>query len=240
MDKPTESNSTESPQKTGTEELSPDVPQGTDKPELNIPDYMYVDAKTVGYNDLQSQADIYNWAITGNIPLFGDTSILDIGAGRGDLLFHIQNELPGLDISYRGFEINTLLAYIGNKKIMDSDYFGGKISPIDFLTADISEEYLPKYDHVFMIGSLNLNYGWDIEKWAYLEMILKKAISLASENVTFILLHDNGGEDQYLSYPIPNMTDLILKFNYPFTIEYGVVPGMYKLTIKTKPIYITE
>lgn len=205
----------------------------------DIPEHMYTDSGMVGYGDSQIQADIYNLAIRGNIPLVGQTSILDIGAGRGDLLHHIKSQLPSLEVNYIGYENNPLLQEIGTNKINRADLGeSAVISGEDFLTAQLEA----KFDLVYVIGTLNINYGTEVQPWEYLEMMLRKALDVTElgGNAVFVLLHDTGGVDQYISYPIPNISDLIMKFNMPFSIEYGVIPSVYKLTIRKEPIFITQ
>ena len=63
---------------------SEDVPVESPPEEPDIPDRLYTDPEVVGYVDEQSQYDIYQYAIQGNIPLTGAVKILDIGCGRGD------------------------------------------------------------------------------------------------------------------------------------------------------------
>ena len=144
----------------------------------------------------------------------------------------------GLDITYTGYDVNNLHATIGTRKFEASaDSESAKIIPKNFLDVDPSE----KHTHTYMIGSLNLNYGWD-DNWSYLEMMLRQALDCTEIGgwVTFLLLHENGGEDQYVTYPIPNLTDLVLKFNFPFNLDYGTVTGVYKLTIRKEPLLLTE
>jgi hypothetical protein len=208
--------------------------------EDEIPEYMYHDAGMVGYGDDQIQQDIYNLTMRGTVPLVGKLSILDIGAGRGDILHHIKNRLPELEIDYRGYEVNSLLAKIGIEKYKSATFgkFSANIEVEDFMTAEI----INRYDLTLMVGTLNLDYGFNMQPWEYLELMLRKALDVTEMGgtVVMVLLQDNGGEDQYISYPIPNMTDLIMKFNMPFTIEYGEIPSVYKLSIKKQPIYITQ
>lgn len=209
-----------------------------DMPVSEIPSYMYTDTEAVGYPDIQTQNDIYNLSLAGVIPLTGDYSILDIGCGRGDLYDHLRRNLPLLDIKYTGYELNPLLAKIGTEKnILPTEKASCEILNDDFI--DINTDDL-KVDTVFMIGSMNVDYGWNMKNWEYLELVLNKSMKIAQRHIVFILLHDTGGQDGYVSFPIPNLSDLILKFNYPFKIEYGDIPGVYKLTINMEPIFITQ
>lgn len=196
----------------------------------SIPEYIYTDPQIVGFPDTETQEAIYNLALTGTIPFVGYTKILDIGSGRGDLAKHIAFRYQALSFEYTGYETNSLLANVGNEILLDEKF---KIINQDFLSADITDE---KFDQVFLIGTLNINYGWQND-WDQLELMLRKSIDICNNSVTFILLHDNGGNDEYISYAIPNLTDLVLKFNYPFSIDYGKIAGVYKLTINKKLIY---
>ena len=204
--------------------------------EPEIPEYMFNDAGMVGFSDSQIQSDMYNLAIHGNIPLFGEVSVLEIGAGRGDLFTHITSQLSALNVTYTGYESNQLLAKIGNIKLEDQE--SASVVADNFLTAEITETY----DRVYIVGSLDVDYGENIQPWEHLEMMLRKALDVTNVGgiATCVLLHDNGGEDNYRAFPIPNVTDLILKFNMPFDITYGSIPSIYKLSIKKEPIFITQ
>lgn len=208
-----------------------------DEEEFKIPEHMYTDAEMVGYGDSQIQADVYNLAVSGVLPLTGNVRILDIGCGRGDLLTHVKYRLPTLDTEYIGYEMNPLLSTIGNQKLSKFTEKRNEIIPEDFLQSAIDG----KFNYVFLIGSLNLNYGWDLPKWEYLDLMLRKSLDVTEIGgvVTFILLHDNDGVDNYISYPIPNITEVVLKYNFPFTLEYGLISGVYKLSIRKEPIFIT-
>jgi hypothetical protein len=223
-------------------EESPEMVDSTvpEEADSTIPEHMYTDSGMVGYGDTQIQSDIYNLSTRGNIPLYGDTSILDIGAGRGDLLHHIKSQLPSLNVDYVGYETSKLLHEIGEDKIDKATFenFSAKIIQEDFLKAQIDR----KFDLVYVIGTLNINYGTDVQPWDYLEMMMRKALDVTELGgvATFVLLHDTGGVDQYISYPIPNVSELIMKFNMPFSIDFGQIPSVYKLSIRKEPIFITQ
>ena len=220
-----------------SEDLNKELETGEVTTTPEIPEYLYTDPQVVGYGDDTVQHDIYNMAVLKNIPLEGNLSVLDIGAGRGDLYYHIKNIMPKLNVSYVGYEFNDVLKRVGMNKFMSDNFTDIKmIVGKDFIDAEINE----KFDLVTMIGSLNLDYGLPDKPWVLLEKILRKAISVCNGRVVFVLLHSNGGNDQYISYPIPNMTELVLKFNYPFELDYGQYSDVYTLTINTERNRIIE
>ncbi len=196
-----------------------------------IPEYMRTEAGAVGYPDDETQAEIYRMAVTGVLPISGKSSILDIGCGRADLFFYIKNQLRALGLTYLGYEMNPLLSQISSERLNLEDY--ANIVEGDFLTDVITPE---TWDYVFIIGSLNTNYGWGND-WEQFENILKKSLDVAIQSVTMILLNDTGGNEGYISFPIPKLTEKILPLNHPFTIEYGQIQDVYKLTIQKETIY---
>ena len=192
-----------------------------------IPQHIYIDPGIVGYSDTHIQNSIYHLTIHGKLPLIGPVSVIDIGAGRGDIYRYIQqsyNYQPG-ELTYTGYETNPLLAQVGNEMLVNTN---ATIQNIDFLlSGDVHAEY------VLMVGSLNLNYGRDTKDWPYFEQFLQKAIEVSTERVIFVMLHNNGGNESYIAYPIPNVTDLVLQYNLPFQVDYGTIEDVYILTIDT-------
>lgn len=201
-----------------------------------FPDYMFTDSGMVGYFDSTIQEDIYNLSIRGTLPLMGNTKILDVGCGRGDFLLHVQRRLPNLSIEYEGVDANEVLVQVGNQKL--SQLENAEIHLNNYL----DQKFEDKFNYTFLIGTLNLDYGSDLQPWENLELMLRKALddTIQGGKVTLILLNDNGGVDEYLAYPIPNLTDTILKFGFPFELDYGKIPSVYKITIEKNPIFITE
>ena len=206
-------------------EMTPEDPSEDDI-SSQIPEYLYIDPQVVGYTDITMQKNIYNFALTSTIPFIGECSILDIGCGRGDFISHITNLYPSLKTTYIGFEINDLIAKVGNTNL--ELFPEHTIINDDFISVEIADTF----DHVYMIGALNMDYGlYETNNWDYIELMLRKAVDIAIKNITFVLFHDNGGDDKFVSYPIPNLTELVLKFNLPFVIDYDQDTGIYKLTI---------
>ena len=76
--------------------------------QIEIPDYLVNDPELVGYPDLEMQEKIYNWAI--QYLNFSEKTVLDVGAGRGDL-FNVLNQFNLK--SYIGIEERQALCYVG-------------------------------------------------------------------------------------------------------------------------------
>lgn len=191
-----------------------------------IPTRLYTDSQLVGYIDQDAQYSMYSSVLLGNMPFTGKVSIVDVGCGRGDIVNYIKKLYPDIELEYTGYELNPVLHKIGSDLLSNTD--NATIVLGDFITADVKSA-----DIVLMIGSLNLNYNRDITDWAYFEQMLRKSIRIANERVIFVLLHSNGGIEQYIAYPIPNVTELLLQLNIPFRIEYDGTDGVYLLTIDT-------
>lgn len=198
-------------------------------PEVEIPDRIYNDPMLVGYPTLDFQMDTYFHTMHGNLPLTDTVSITDVGAGRGDIVMYLH-EYHGFGpgkIQYTGYEINPILATAGNK-LLNAGGYDAIIHNTNFIDADVNET-----DIVLLVGTLNIDYGIGNTGWQFLENLLKKCIKISKFRVIAVLLHENAGYDQYNAYPIPNMTELALKFNHPFTINYGVIDYSYVLSFNT-------
>lgn len=77
------------------------------------PDYILNSPNAVGYESTQQQLSLFMNLITGYSP---DTTILDIGAGRGDLYKFITELYEVPNINYYGIEQNPLLCNAANDK----------------------------------------------------------------------------------------------------------------------------
>lgn len=191
---------------------------------VEIPERLYTDPEVVGYPNQLIQDLVYDTALSGRLPFAGDISIVDIGAGRGDVVSYILSRYPQVNLKYTGYEINPILDKVGNDLL--SKFDNCQILNEDFLSAEINDANI-----VLMIGSLNLNYGRDIGDWPYLEQMLKKAVEIFTEKIIFVLYQTNEGEDQHIAYPIPNVSELLLQLGYPFSIDYGRLENVYTITV---------
>lgn len=202
-----------------------------DEETVEIPDRMFFDSEVVGYSDKQLQIDTYNFALMGNIPITGPVTICDIGAKRGDLARYISETYQNIDLVYIGYESNDLLVAVSdilfkNEGLSDkcairhAEYINDSDPPIVDVTIMTS----------YLINNPAITQS---NKWSYCESILKRVIPKTLERVIIVALHDDGGDDAYVSYPLPNMTELLLKFNHPFKIDFGRMPDMYTIIIDT-------
>lgn len=203
-----------------------------DQEEITIPERILTDPEIIGYSDEQSQIDAYSLALTGNLPIVGDVKMCEIGAKRGDLAIFIKERLPLINLTYTGFEPNDLLV-AASKVIFDryqvSDNCNVYLS--SFMSEDFSGE---KFDVSVVVSNLITNaFITDGNKWEFIENFLKKLIPLTSERVILLLLHDAGGDENYIEFPVPNMVETLLRFNHPFKIDFGKISDMYTVVIDT-------
>lgn len=182
--------------------------------QIEIPDYLISDPEVVGYPDLYMQEKIYDWAI--QYLNFSGKTILDIGAGRGDLFSVLQQfNLK----SYVGIEQRGALCLVGSNQhndprftLMNADYF----------------QINAKVDIAFVIGTLN-SINTD-DKWAMFKSFFDKLYSEINECGIFIL--NSTSEDGFNSFPFSELfTELLSASNIPFTIDYSKFEGIYKLTV---------
>lgn len=197
-----------------------------------IPERMFTDPQVVGYPDFQMQIDTYNLALKGNLPIVGPLTITEVGAKRGDIARYITETLPLVNLTYIGYEPNDLLVAVSNEIFKRENISEtSQVIHADYLTID----EVATSDVTLVVSNLIYsNQMTDGTKWIYFEKLLKKVIPHTLESVILVLLHDNGGDDNYISYPVPNMTDLLLRFNHPFKIDMGRLPDMYTVIIDTK------
>ena len=99
-------------------------------PSSSDPDYLEYSAEAVGYQDRQSQWNMYRTITTYIQPdEEGDMSILDFGCGRGDFERFYTTEFPGTDIDYVGIDFNRqivnagLSAYDNEVEVRCTDWF---------------------------------------------------------------------------------------------------------------------
>lgn len=196
-----------------------------------IPERMYTDSEVVGYQDKQLQIDTYNYALMGNLPITGQTTICEIGAKRGDLARYISETYTGLELTYIGFETNDLLCEVG-KRLFERENL---VDNCDIVNADYMRyNDIPVTDITIMPSHLIYNPNiTDSNKWSYCEQLLRRVIPNTLERVIFTGLHIDGGDPSYISLPVPNMVELLLKFNHPFKIDFGRLSDMYTVVIDT-------
>lgn len=205
------------------------------KPIQEIPQYLIDDPIAMGYEDEVFQDSIYNFSLSGVLPLSGEVSMLDIGCGRADITDYISRNFI-IELNYTGIELNQTIAKIPETKyptfFNQKDKY--KIINDEFLNYDFKDNL---YDWVICIGSLNLlYYEIKIDKWQYINNFISKALDVCKQGVVLTLIHDTGGQENFVSYPIPNMADEVLKFKRPFTIQTSEISDIYRVIINKQVI----
>lgn len=172
------------------------------------PDYMLT-PEFVGYTTLEDQHNIYNFACREleNIgPEDGVVSILDVGAGRGDLKKYL-NILYGDQIKYTGIDSNPLMIELSDH-MNDANIILG-----DFMTYDFSfgTDLRVSFDIVYhIVNFLDYNPGIPKESIAY---ILQKSLLLADKAVIFVFQHDIAEFPDELAHFVKYLSTEKLRFN---------------------------
>ena len=179
-----------------------------------IPDYLLNDPEVVGYPDLEMQTEIYQWAVEGI--RYWDKTILDVGAGRGDLFKYIS-----YCKGYVGVESRESLCLAGRHKHASFENFS--LVNIDYFQADNVG-----VDVAFVIGTLNSINTKD--KWDTFKQFFDKVYNEISDCCIFIL---NSKSDEGLNdFPFSELFAEVLSVgNIPFKIDYSKFEDIYKLTV---------
>ena len=184
-----------------------------------IPEYILYDPEIVGYPDKEMQEDLYRWTLQEICPLTGFFSILDIGAGRGDLQKYIERAYPEVMLQYHGIESNPNLIQaaetLGNRVVLGTFGKNEKDNIVEWAVC---------------VGSLNEDYDMTGAKWDAFNNMLQKSLVSISKGIVFILLAEDA---DFVVYPIPEMVSYLAEKypNIPFKIDYSKFNKIYKLTI---------
>lgn len=186
-----------------------------------LPERLLIDTLMLGYEDFNHQISTYSWAISG-LDL-DNSSIIDIGCSRGDFGNFILNE--NIDnIDYTGVDFNNTMISIANAKYPPKDYplLENKIQLNDWFNIDQT------YDWSFCIyGIMYNNYTDDC--YEYLDKTIKKMYDIVNEGCIFILLSGDDLDEQYYSYDIGRVCDLIK--GYKYGIDNTLYDNSFKLAI---------
>lgn len=108
-----------------------------------------------------------------------DSSVLDVGAGRGDLFGYMTNLYPNWDPTlYTGIDFNSYLINLGTQKFPTANLLVG-----DLFTIDESV----RYDWCMANGIFNLKIAnYDMEE--YTKLAIDKMYNIAEKGVAFNLL----------------------------------------------------
>ncbi len=198
--------------------------------DLIIPEYLLTDPEVVGYVDEDTQTSFYKLAVDG-IEIDANTSIMDLGCGRGDFFKFIYDLGTGCT-DYTGYELNSSLIEAGKVKYKEFDVINFKhenflnpkpigTEPLEYQTADWT----------FNILNLALNYdNHKTDKWEHFDSVLEASMRLCDKGSIFIMLSDNGGVNEYVHHPIDEVIKRIQK-KYMFAIDRTSSTSIYKLGI---------
>jgi hypothetical protein len=131
----------------------------------------------LGWNSTEEQETLFF-----ALQLFYDTksSVLDVGAGRGDLYGYMKNlHLDAWDPTlYSGIDFNSYLIELGKQKFPDANLEVGDLFSIDESV---------RYDWCMANGIFNLKIGsYDMEE--YTKAAIDKMYNIAEKGVAFNLL----------------------------------------------------
>ena len=184
-----------------------------------FPDYFLTDPEIVGYDDVEFQQAIYQWA-SSSVRMAG-SSIKDLGCGRGDFKSVIDSNFsfwPNPN-PYIGIDFNPLMVDAAKKKYEGIDARHG-----DWLTLT------DQTDYTFCIGSLNDDNGKD--KWEVFTNALFHALGNTTNQVIFIFNVGESAEGSF-SFELDKLMT-ILPAGYPFQIDCSRFEGICKLIVYCK------
>jgi phospholipid N-methyltransferase len=176
---------------------------------------------TVGYVDIYAQEYIYN-NILSNIPK--DDSIIDFGAGRGDLYGALLRHERNTD-SYIGIEFSTVLSDVGKSKypnidILVEDWFK--------LSSSITRDW------AVAISSFDVMYHANqaTNPYEYLCDSIEQMLIHANKGViiTFLRYDIDASKQNILTYNCSIIHDRIL-MNKNFIIDATSIPDTIKLIV---------
>lgn len=205
---------------------------------VTFPPYMVDDPTFMGYPDTNMQVLLYQstvFGILGN----GYKTVLDVGCGRGDFGNYLFNS--GYNVGYTGIDLSPLAVDVGKFKyqnLIDKDTVnesGNKKFELLNLNFDTDTEITNRYDWVFHITNLTIDYGnfKNRSRYEYLEQLVMKSLEIANEGVIFMLLNENAEfkDDLYINYSFTEISNIMFKHGYKFAIDNTDFPNIFKLIV---------
>ena len=184
-----------------------------------FPDYLLNDPEIVGYPDLDTQEEIYDW-VENYLP-YSSYSIKDLGCGRGDFYAYLNRD------RYDG-ERNKLIDYVGMDSnpnmvnIAKQKYPNIQVLHNDFLDISIDTDYS------VIIGTLNEDNGND--KWDNFNKTLIHCLSNTKKKIIFVLQANSYGFQGSVDYPIHELVER-LDPNLKFIIDNSKLEDIYVLIV---------
>lgn len=204
----------------------------TEESNVTFQPYMIDDPTYMGYSDRELQNAVYQSTIFGILDNT-DTSILDVGCGRGDFGNYIKNELEYTNIKYTGVDLNPLAIDVGKHKYPEhtaSDSF-------NLIKGNFDSDYPTdvRYDWVFHVTNLTVDYGNfnGRSRYEYLESVIRKSLSIADKGAVFMLLNDNNHAhaDLYITFSFTEISNILFRLGYKFAFDNSDFPNVFKLVI---------
>lgn len=196
----------------------------------DFPEYMLSDTMMVGYESADEQAAVYGFASQGIFNAQTKT-VLDVGCGRGDFGEYIH-KLINPTIEYVGVDLNPVLINVGKVKYQETPQF--QLENRFFSPYALDETR--KYDVVFHIHDLTLNYGvFQNErpnaKYEILEQYIYQSLKICNQACVFILMNDNAITDQLNHFSFTPVSQILFDAGVRFAIDQTEFPNMFKLII---------
>jgi len=206
-------------------EATDDELEQMNDPAGSDPDYLEYSAEAVGYQDRESQWNIYRTVTSYLLPdEDGELSIIDFGCGRGDFERFYETEFPGQDIDYVGIDMNQQLINAGKKAYNDEV----DIRCMDWLNvpSDLKEDW------AININSNNLRYDGDTTKndEEYLHATIESMYKHANKGVV-IMMATGQNPDGLINYkPSPLLEWAIKKYRI-VTLDHSIGEDLFTLII---------
>ena len=189
------------------------------------PDYLEYSAEAVGYQDRQSQWDIYRTITTYLPPDEEDNiSVIDFGCGRGDFERFYATEFPETDLDYVGLDMNQQIINAGVTAYNDEvdlrclDWFN--------LPKDLKEDW------AINVNSNNLRYDADTTQndLEYLHSTIDVMYNHANKGV-IIMLATGTSTDGLINYEPAPLLDWAIKKYGIVTLDHSIGEDLFTLII---------
>lgn len=205
----------------------------TDIPdEIVISDYMVRDSNFVGYESIEQQEQIYRMSTYGILsPLLPGRSVLDLGAGRGDLGSFISRVIDPR-MQYNGVDVNKLMIDIGNQKNSERDTF--QLNQLNYFDLKGNSEKYPNLisDWVFNVTNLTIPYGYhNGDKMEQFNDLLDISLEYSIIGAVFMLINTRSEFDGYYQYNTADIINILESRNLKYAIDNTDLRDIFKLVI---------
>lgn len=209
-----------------------DMITNSEEPVEKFPEYMITHSNIVGYETNKDQYINYMSAAFGTV-ITGIETVLDVGCGRGDFGDYLLSRHP--NVKYTGIDLNKIMIDLGNHKY--SDTYSTNRYYLQHGIFDSNFKTDQKYDYVYHIHDLSLNYGvWpdlyvDNLRYEYLKTMILKSLEICNSGVVFMLFNDSTESNSHISFELSPISKIMYELNLKFAIDNTDIPNTYKLLI---------